>query len=72
MNICDLAFWLKLASVVASIGALFFTARQMLRGTLWRLTVVATIQSLLVFTPQCASVLDLRNWPIVGQPARSR
>lgn len=70
--VCDLAFWLKIASVVGSVGALVFTARQKLRGTIWCLAVVVTLQSALAFTPQCASILDLRNVPIVGGDARPR
>ena len=69
MYICDFALVLKVASLVLTAIALIMTLFGSRRLSVLFLGVSLLCTTIVTFEPTCASVIDTRKMPIVGQPA---
>jgi hypothetical protein len=58
---------LALALALISVGLAWFNK---VRPSLLCMAVTLVMQSLAIFRPSCASIIDLRHVPGIGQPAR--
>jgi hypothetical protein len=69
ISICDYTHYLVIASLVIAGLSVFLT---WFRFERWGITCIAIsllIQGMVAFQPNCASIIDLRGVPVVGQPA---
>ncbi len=72
ISICDFTLKLNfvaLAFTAASLVCLWFDRQ---RWSIGCLAVAVVIQSIVLFEPSCASIIDLRNAPIIGGPPRNK
>jgi hypothetical protein len=68
--ICDYTFDLVIASLAITAVSLVLLWFHKDRLSILCLAVSLLIQGIIAFQPSCASILDLRKTPTVGQPAR--
>ena len=70
VGICDVTLainTLALAFALISVGLAWFNKT---RPSLLLMAVTLVMQSIAIYRPGCASIVDLRNVPGIGQPAR--
>jgi hypothetical protein len=65
--ICDYSFWLLVTSLVLAFLSLLAVGNRRISGLFLAFSII--IQGGVLFNPGCASIIDLRKTPIVGQPA---
>jgi hypothetical protein len=70
ISVCDISASLKILSLILSFVALGLSWWQQVRASIICLAVSVSMQSVIAFTPTCASIIDMRKMPVVGGPAR--
>lgn len=70
ISICDTIQHLNIAALLLtaiSLVGLWFDKQKF---SIVCLALALAMQSIVLFEPSCASILDLRNTPVIGGPAR--
>jgi hypothetical protein len=70
ISICDLYFDLKVFSLLLSALALVLSWRQNVRVSIIFMAFAVAFQSGIAFTPTCATIIDMRKMPIIGDGPR--
>jgi hypothetical protein len=65
--ICEYSFWLLVTSLVLAFLSLLAVGNRRISVLFLAFSII--IQGAVLFNPNCASIHDLRNTPIVGEPA---
>jgi hypothetical protein len=70
ISICDLYFDLRVFSLLLSALALVLSWRRNVRASMILISFAVAFQSVIAFTPTCATIIDMRKMPIVGDGPR--
>jgi hypothetical protein len=70
ISICDLYSDLRVASLLLSVLALALSWRQNVRASIIVMAFSIAFQSVIAFAPTCATVIDMRKMPIIGNELR--
>jgi hypothetical protein len=69
VTICDVTFTFNIASLFITGLALVLSWFNRQRLSIMCLGISLLIQSVIALRPPCATILDLRGVPVIGQPA---